>query len=71
MPIFEYTCEKCKGSFELLVRASERDAATCPKCKTRTLSRRISTFAVAGGEHGKGKGGDACGTCSSTKSCFT
>jgi len=66
MPIFEYTCSKCGGRFELLVSASERDSVPCPNCKTRTLSREISAFAVSG----TGKGGDSCGSCS-TSSCFT
>lgn len=70
MPIFEYTCSRCKGNFELLVGTSKRDSVECPKCGTRTLARQISAFAVAGGEHGKGTGGEACGVCSS-KSCST
>lgn len=70
MPIFEYTCSKCSGKFELLMSTSERDSAVCPKCGTKSLKREISSFAVAGVERGKGAGGDSCTSCSTT-SCST
>lgn len=47
MPIFEYTCAKCREKFELLVRADTKVA--CPKCKSKKVTREFSAFAPAGG----------------------
>jgi putative FmdB family regulatory protein len=66
LPIFDYICSKCKGKFELLVSASDKDSVKCPKCGTRTLSRQLSTFAVVGCD----SGGGSCKSCSTT-SCST
>jgi len=32
MPIYEYKCEKCKDSVEVLQKASEEPLTTCEKC---------------------------------------
>lgn len=70
LPIFDYICSRCKGKYELLVSASNKDAVECPKCGTRTLSRQLSTFAVLGAERGKSADGGSCKSCSTT-SCST
>ena len=49
MPIYEYVCQKCKKSFELVRRIKEngRKAATCPKCASKKVERRWSRVSVA------------------------
>ncbi|PYQ10647.1 MAG: hypothetical protein DMH00_10480 [Acidobacteria bacterium] len=49
MPIYEYVCQKCKKSFELIRRIKEngRKAATCPKCASKKVERSWSSVSVA------------------------
>ena len=49
MPIYEYVCQKCKKSFELVRRIKEngRKAVTCPKCASKKVERRWSSVSVA------------------------
>ena len=51
MPIFEYACSGCGGSFELLVRADTRVA--CPACSSQDVVKKLSLFAA----HTKKPGG--------------
>jgi len=45
MPIYEYRCEKCGESFELLRSMSLSDAdAPCPRCGTPS-KKKFSVFA--------------------------
>jgi len=50
MPLFEYACESCKSSFELLIRGG--DTPACPQCASTRLERLLSVPAahVAGGK---------------------
>lgn len=58
MPIYEFTCKKCKEDFELLFRSrDEKVVIECPKCGSKKAERKMSVFA--------GKGG-SCGSCSSS-----
>ena len=66
MPIYEYRCVDCGGSFEALVSAS-RPEAECPSCHGANLSRELSVFASARGAGGSasppmsaGAGGGCC-----------
>ena len=49
MPIYEYSCQTCKSSFELLIRGSEEPA--CPECGGSKLEKllRVPAAHVAGG----------------------
>jgi putative FmdB family regulatory protein len=64
VPIYEYTCEKCKGKFEQLVRSmsASGDKVKCPKCGSSDTARSMSVFAVSSSA---GSAGDAptCGRC--------
>ena len=78
MPIFEYDCKHCGVSFEKLVRSTGNSRVTgtatavlekiaCPKCNSRQVKRRMSTFAhaVAGGSSSPKSSGATCsGNCS-------
>ncbi len=60
MPIYEYRCEECGRTFEMLRRWSESDSdVKCPACESEQVERQISTFAaaVASGGCGTGPGG--------------
>jgi putative FmdB family regulatory protein len=65
MPIYEYLCAGCSGTFEELVRA-EQDAVSCPDCGGSRVTKLLSSFAtrkpvMAGG--GGGGGGCCGGSC--------
>ncbi|MBI85195.1 MAG: FmdB family transcriptional regulator [Planctomycetaceae bacterium] len=40
MPLFEYNCQECNTSFELLVR--NRETPTCPDCQSPRLEKLFS-----------------------------
>ena len=49
MPIYEFFCEDCNTIFNFFSRTvNTRKKPNCPKCKTKTLSRQMSTFAFTG-----------------------
>ena len=50
MPIYEYRCEACDRSFEVLTSFAERDRGQpCPTCESRRTQVQVSTFAAIGG----------------------
>lgn len=46
MPTYEYKCDKCQHEFTRVetIVAHERSKATCPKCKSATVSRVFTPF---------------------------
>ena len=44
MPIYEYSCNACRNSFEILVLTNT--ALECPSCASRDLERLISSPSV-------------------------
>ena len=49
MPIYEFYCEDCHTIFNFFSRSvNTSKKPKCPRCKTRTLERRMSAFAVTG-----------------------
>ncbi len=49
MPIYEFFCNDCNTIFNFFSRSvNTTKKPKCPKCKTRTLSRQVSVFAVTG-----------------------
>lgn len=44
MPIFEYLCEQCGHNFEAILFGEQKPE--CPKCHTKELQQKLSTFAV-------------------------
>ncbi|TFH13857.1 MAG: zinc ribbon domain-containing protein [Lentisphaerales bacterium] len=47
MPIYEYSCAKCRKQFEVLVRTDADIPAKCPKCGAASPAKAFSTFAVS------------------------
>jgi putative FmdB family regulatory protein len=56
MPLYEYRCQTCGNSFEMLRRMSDADRdLLCPKCASEEVERQISGFATGGcGPSGSG-----------------
>ncbi len=49
MPIYEYYCEQCHTIFNFFSKTiNTHKRPRCPHCKTVTLSRQMSAFAVTG-----------------------
>ncbi len=67
MPIYEYRCEDCGHQFEYLLIGKEE--VTCPKCKSKNLSRLISackfSFGAESGRSNTSIKANSCSTCSS------
>lgn len=70
MPIYEYECSSCKGSFELLVRSDTSIA--CPSCQSDRVVKKLSMFAAHVGKQAEAvpachTGGNGCnlGKCGS------
>lgn len=73
MPIYEYVCENCRGSFEQLVVREEE--VCCPACRSGKVSKQYSRFGMAGTSSKAGyeslpqyKGG-GCGCTPSSCGC--
>ena len=41
MPLYEYTCRKCRHTFETLASSRTATAAACPKCQSEELDQLI------------------------------
>ena len=49
MPIYEFYCDDCHTIFNFFSRTiNTTKKPKCPQCKTRTLTREISLFAIGG-----------------------
>jgi putative FmdB family regulatory protein len=50
MPLYEYRCQTCGKSFEMLRRMKDADQdLECPECKSQKVERLYSGFATGGG----------------------
>jgi putative FmdB family regulatory protein len=61
MPIFEFRCRKCEGTFELLCFSREGCDAECPSCGGKDLEKLLSSFCSH--PTGSGKSADAGSSC--------
>ncbi len=52
MPLYEYHCDDCDETFEVIRRASDSDDVKCPKCD-KPAKKQLSWFATgtSGGGH--------------------
>ena len=46
MPIYEYTCGKCKHDFEHFARNLSDQPKKCPKCGSKRVKKQFSSFAT-------------------------
>lgn len=63
MPLFEYMCVRCGSTFEKLVRSSGPQEIICPTCKSTTVQKQMSSFAVKGVSGGTAVGASSGGAC--------
>jgi putative FmdB family regulatory protein len=69
MPLYEYTCIKCRKKFELIRSLSERDEkCECPHCRAKGKMDRQSSLVSTAGRSG---GDSPAGSCGSAGSPFT
>jgi putative FmdB family regulatory protein len=61
MPLFEYICRDCQHRFEVLVTVDR--VPGCPACRSRSLEKQVSVFAVSTGARARPAPATACGTC--------
>ncbi len=67
MPIYEYKCNKCGGTFEVLVRASEKPA--CPQCGSKRLKKLVSGFSAPSGKSPCGRSKKSSRECAHGGGC--
>lgn len=49
MPVYEYRCDTCGATFEMLRRMQDADRdLNCPECRSEEVKRQLSTFATRG-----------------------
>jgi len=46
MPTYEFYCEKCKKTFDVVISISdyEKRKYSCPECKNKTVKQQVATF---------------------------
>ena len=73
MPLYEYKCDACGATFELIRKFSDPPADTCPKCGKGPVQKLLSSpafhlkgsgwyatdYARKGGEAGASKAGES------------
>ncbi len=71
MPLYEFACADCSVSFEELVVLSARETTkvVCPKCGSKDIQKRISTFASRVGKTVTPESPCATGGCCLNGSC--
>ncbi|KJR41272.1 FmdB family regulatory protein [Candidatus Magnetoovum chiemensis] len=69
MPIFEYLCNKCDNSFELLVYGDKKEIL-CPKCNSKDTKKKLSLFGVNGVDNPVQSSSSGCSSCGKS-SCST
>jgi putative FmdB family regulatory protein len=66
MPLYEYTCAKCKKKFELIRGLSERDEeCECPHCRAKGKMQRQSSLISAAGHSQGDSPASSCGPAGS------
>ena len=67
MPIYEYKCERCGATNELIVLGKE-EAPSCKACGSSDLTKLMSAHNIAGSTNSyAGEAGGSC--CGSPNSC--
>lgn len=46
MPVYDFKCEKCGHTFNVLVSIKERDKVTCPSCRSDQVQQLITCCSV-------------------------
>ncbi len=56
VPIYEYDCRKCGESFTM-IHSAKADNIKCPKCQSRDIKKKISSFNACSLSCSNGKSG--------------
>ncbi|MBP8856817.1 MAG: zinc ribbon domain-containing protein [Anaerolineaceae bacterium] len=66
MPIYEYICQSCSATFDLLRPYSQADSPTiCKNCSSSQVKRKLSTFFAHSDSTASGStSSSSCGSCS-------
>jgi putative FmdB family regulatory protein len=62
MPIYEYQCSSCNEEFEKLVFGNKE--VECPKCASKDVRKKLSTFGMSGVEKPFAGSSSGCSSCS-------
>jgi putative FmdB family regulatory protein len=68
MPIYEYRCLDCSGTFEKIIWNSGDNEILCPACRSKNNVRVLSAFSKGSGG---GKGVPVTSGCSPSPSGFS
>jgi putative FmdB family regulatory protein len=56
MPFYEFDCQACQSSFDLMVPMDARDRkVACPKCGSHKTGRKLSVVSVGAAAPGAGE----------------
>lgn len=55
MPLYEYECEKC-GRIEVMQKVSDKPLRSCPNCKEKGKTSKVTRLVSASAFHLKGSG---------------
>jgi putative FmdB family regulatory protein len=70
MPIYEYHCDDCNASFEVLRPKSKADDLTiCKHCQSSHTARMISLFAAHSDGRALAGSGGGCAGCTPSSAC--
>jgi len=70
MPLYEYICRQCGGTFEKMVRFSEADLSpVCPSCASSDTQKKVSVAAAFGSGSGSSSSGGGAGSSGFASSC--
>ena len=50
MPIHEYECRDCRLKFEIIDLGGEDEPATCPRCRSENVEKKVSLFSSSCGD---------------------
>lgn len=44
MPIFDFLCNECGHTFDMLIKNDEKEKVQCPQCQSKDVKQQLSTF---------------------------
>lgn len=50
-PIYDFTCETCQDTYDLMVKYDERDSQTCPVCSSPVIRHFPSPMILKASHH--------------------
>jgi len=69
MPLFEFTCKKCKKDFEELFCSYDTAKVVCVNCGSSKVVKKMSAFGVKAVGNCRPAGHNCDGCCSSREAC--